>query len=78
MNDPYFDRPQIWDKVLQKQRVMVWHELSDDQRMRELEYANEMNWQILREIQHGKRSTMGAKRKDRGDRKAHQCPTCGA
>ena len=68
MNDPYYDRPRIWDKVLQKWRLQVWSELSDDQRMLELEYQNERNYIILREMQHGKRTTMESQHQNRGNR----------
>ena len=46
---PWNNRRRKWDNVLQKWRCLFWDELTDNERMAELEYCNKRNQQLLKE-----------------------------
>ena len=49
-NHPFWNRPRIFDKNLQRERRLFWNELSDEQRMAELDWHNKENKEILRKL----------------------------
>ena len=52
---PWFHRRQVWDNVLKKRRGLFWDELTDEERIAELEYHNMRNKQLLEDMKNGNR-----------------------